>query len=419
MKKIKSWLTNLAKKNVLMRKFMKMLIKVYRKVRYFGYYIQYKVKDNVIVFESFMGRAFSDSQKALYKQMLKDKYFKNYTFVWAFKKPENYEFLRSKNTKVIKYGSKEFYKYMSLAKYWITNSRLPDYLIKKKTQKYIQCWHGTPLKRLGFDIQVEGGNALNTLKEIKDKYEDDAKRYDYMLSPSAFCTEKFASAFNLKKLNKENVIVEMGYPRNDYLFNHTKQDVDKLKKSLGIPNDKKVILYAPTWRDNQHTAGVGYTYNLNIDFDRLREKLEKDYVIIFRTHYFVSNSFDFEKYKGFIFNMSNHDDVNDCYILSDIIITDYSSVFFDFANLKRPMLFYMYDLDEYQGKLRDFYFSLDELPGPIVKTQEDLENEILNIAESYEKCKEKYDAFNKKFNYLDSGDCSKRVIKRIFKKGKK
>lgn len=415
MRKLKKLLMNIAKKNVVTRRIMKWALKCYRKVKYFRYYLKYKVDEHVIVFESFMGRTYSDSQKAMYKAMLEDGFFKEYTFVWAFKNPENYEFLKNENTKLVKYNSKDFYKYMSKAKYWITNSRLPEYLIKKKDQKYIQCWHGTPLKRLGFDIEVEGGNALNTIKEIKEKYEEDAKRYDYMLSPSAFCTEKFTSAFNLKKLNKQDVIVEMGYPRNDYLFNHTKQDVDSLKDSLGIPKDKKVILYAPTWRDNQHTAGVGYTYNLNIDFDRLKEKLEKEYVIIFRTHYFVSNSFDFEKYKGFIFNMSNHDDVNECYILSDIIITDYSSVFFDYANLKRPMLFYMYDLDEYQGKLRDFYFSLDELPGPIVKTQEELENEILDVANYEEKYKEKYNAFNAKFNYLDSGDCSKRVIDKIFK----
>jgi len=237
-----------------------------------------------------------------------------------------------------------------------------------------------------------------------------------MLSPSAFCTEKFASAFNLKKLKKENVIVELGYPRNDFLFNHTKQDVDNLKESLGIPKDKKVILYAPTWRDNQHTAGVGYTYNLNVDFDRLKEKLEKDYVIIFRTHYFVANTFDFEKYKGFIFNMSDYDDVNDCYILSDMIITDYSSVFFDYANLKRPMLFYMYDLDEYKDELRGFYLDLNELPGPIVKIQEELEDEIINIDKYEAKYKEKYDAFNAKFNYLDDGKCAKKVIEKIFNK---
>ena len=415
MKNIKKIIMDIAKENVFFRRIIKGLLKFYRKCKYLKYYLINKVDDKIILFESFMGRAYSDSQKALYKEMLEDSFFENFTFVWAFNCPENYKFLENKNTLVIKYGSKEFYNYMSKAKYWVTNSRLPEYLIKKKEQIYLQCWHGTPLKRLGFDINVEGGNALNTMKEIKEKYEQDAKRYDYMLSPSAFCTEKFISAFNLKKLKKENVIIEEGYPRNDYLLNHTKEDVDRLKENLGIPNNKKVILYAPTWRDNQHTTGVGYTYNLNLDFDKLKEKLEKEYVIVFRTHYFVSNSFDFEKYKGFIFDMSNHDDVNDCYILSDIIITDYSSVFFDYANLKRPMLFYMYDLEEYQGKLRDFYFSLDELPGPIVKTQDELENEILNIDNYEVTYKDKYKKFNDKFNYLDDGQVSKRVIEKIFK----
>jgi len=415
-KKIKKIITNISKENLIFRKIARFSLKLFKRLQYLKYYLLNKVDSNVIVFESFMGRAYSDSQKAIYNEMINDTYFKDFVFVWAFKNPENYQHLANGNTLIIKYGSKEFYKYMSKAKYWITNSRLPEYLIKKKEQIYIQCWHGTPLKRLGFDIKVEGGNVMNTMREIKEKYEQDAKRYDYMLSPSAFCTEKFISAFNLKKLKKEDIMIEEGYPRNDKLFNFTQEYVNELKDNLGIPKNKKVILYAPTWRDNQHEAGVGYTYNLNLDFDKLKERLENDYVIIFRTHYFVSNSFDFEKYKGFIFNMSEHDDVNDCYILSDIIITDYSSVFFDYANLKRPMLFYMYDLDEYQGKLRDFYFDLSELPGPIVKTQEELEKEILNINDYEEKYKEKYKKFNDTFNYLDDGQVSKRVINKIFKK---
>ena len=415
MHKIKTALMNLAKKNMFLRRLMKGTYKIYKKAIYVKYYITNRVNNDLIVFESFMGRTYSDSQKALYQEMLRDEFFNNFTFVWAFKNPEKYDFLKdNKNTVVIKYGSKDFLKYMAKAKYWITNSRLPEYLIKKRKQKYIQCWHGTPLKRLGFDIKTEGGNALNSKKEIREKYEQDAKRYNYMLSPSKFCTEKFISAFNLKKLKKENCIVELGYPRNDFLFKVTDEYVMSLKDKLGIPKDKKVILYAPTWRDNQHKTGVGYTYNLNIDFDKLKEKLQDEFVIIFRTHYFISNSFDFEKYKGFIFNMSDHDDVNDCYVLSDILITDYSSVFFDYANLKRPMIFYMYDLDEYQGKLRDFYFSLDKLPGPIVKTEQDLVEAILSVDENKNKYMEKYTEFNKEFNYLDSGNCSKNILERIF-----
>ncbi len=109
-----------------------------------------------------------------------------------------------------------------------------------------------------------------------------------------------------------------------------------------------------------------------------------------------------------------NDDINDMYIVSDIIMTDYSSVFFDFANLKRPMLFYMYDLDIYKGKLRDFYLDLEELPGPIAETQEDLEKNLKNIDKEFKKNKTKYEKFNKKFNYLDDGASARRVINVIF-----
>ena len=225
-KNIKDTLMNISKENVFFRRIIKFLLNFYRKLRYFKHYLTNKVDNKMILFESFMGRAYSDSQKTLYKEMLNDDFFKDFTFVWTFKNPEQYSYLEKENTILIKYGSEEFLQYMSRAKYWITNSRLPEYLIKKKEQRYIQCWHGTPLKRLGFDIEVEGGNALNTMKEIKEKYEEDAKRYDYMISPSAFCTEKFTSAFNLKKLKKEDIIIEEGYPRNDYLLNHTEEDVN-------------------------------------------------------------------------------------------------------------------------------------------------------------------------------------------------
>ena len=100
-------------------------------------------------------------------------------------------------------------------------------------------------------------------------------------------------------------------------------------------------------------------------------------------------------------------------------MTDYSSVFFDFANLKKPIIYYMYDIDDYQNNLRDFYISLDELPGPIAKTQEELEDNILNIDKIFEKYKNKYEKFNKKYNYLDDGNASYRVIKKIFKESVK
>ena len=291
---------------------------------------------------------------------------------------------------------------------------MPEEIDKKPNQVYVQCWHGTPLKKLRCDIEVNGA-SLNTVEEIKKRNDIDAKRFDYFISPSKYCTEKFTSAFNLKNLGKEDIIIEKGYPRNDFLFNKTAKDIQKIKNKLGIPNDKKVIFYMPTFRDNQHTSGVGYTYNLAIDFDHLREKIGQEYVILFSPHYFIANSINLDKYKGFVFNVAHYDEINELYLVADIIMTDYSSVFFDYANLKRPIIYYMYDIDDYKNNLRDFYISLDELPGPIAKTQDEVEEIICHIDKYTKKYSSKYQKFNKKFNYLDDGHASERVIEVIFK----
>ena len=386
-----------------------------RKLNYRLKYLNNPIDDKLIVFESFMGRKYACSPKAIYEYMLTDERFKDYKFVWAFKNPKEKEkYFHDSKTKLVTYNRSEYFDYCSRAKYWITNSRLPDTLIKKDEQIYVQCWHGTPLKRLGFDIEVDGSNAVNSVKDIQKKYLNDAKNYSFMLSPSEFCTKKFISAFNLKALNKEDIIVEKGYPRNDYLFNYKREDVNKIKKELKIPKNKKVILYAPTWRDNQHQSGLGYTYNLNLDFDKLKEELGAKYIILFRSHYFIANEFNFDKYEGFVYNVSEYEDINELYIISDILITDYSSVFFDFANLKKPMLFYMYDLEEYRNNLRDFYIDFKELPGPIVEKEKDLIREIKKIDKYEEKYKTKYEKFNRKYNYLDDEKATERVVEDIF-----
>ena len=414
MKKIRVFLFNLAKKNKTLRIFFRNTLNLKNKLKYSYYKTKYKMDDKTILFEAFGGRNYTCSPKAIYEKMLTMKEFKDYTFVWSFIDPSKHEVKKDKRLKIIKSKSKEYYKYISISKYWIVNSIIEEGITKKKNQVYVQCWHGTPLKRLRYDIVVNGA-SLNSVEEIRKRNDIDAKKFDYFISPSKYCTEKFTSAFNLKALGKENIIIEEGYPRNDFLFNKTKKDIDAIKKKLGLPLDKKVIFYLPTFRDNQHTSGVGYTYKLGIDFDSLKKKFSKEYVILFSPHYFIENSIDLTKYKGFIYNVARYDEINELYLVSDIIMTDYSSVFFDYANLKRPMLFYMYDIDDYKGNLRDFYISLDELPGPIAKTQDELENNLKNIDKEFKKNKEKYETFNEKYNYLDDGNASERVIKVIFK----
>lgn len=408
MKKIKGTIVNFGKKHHYIIKIVRCGNFTLKRLKYRFNAITNRVDPKLIMFESFAGRKYWDSPKALYEAMLNDPKYKDYKFVWAFREPEKYDFLKNnRNTIVVKTEGKYYYKYYAKSKYWIINYRLTDVIFKKKNQVYVQCWHGTPLKRLGCDIEVEG-NLLSTKNEIHKQYTKDSKRYNYMISPSAFCTEKFASAFGIKD---KSIFIEEGYPRNDAIVNHTEEDIINIKKKLNIPNDKKVILYAPTFRDNQHDGKIGYTYKTELDFELLKKEFSKDYIILFRAHYLVANSFDFNKYKGFVYDVCNYDDINDLYIISDLLITDYSSVFFDYSILKRREIFYMYDLDEYKNNLRDFYFDLSILPGPIVKKEEDLIKEIKNSKNF--KYDDKYRKFNDKFTYLEDGKASIRVLEHI------
>lgn len=374
----------------------------YHQYKSMNYAYKYKkktsVNEHMVVFEAFMGKKYACSPKALYEAMLKDPSYDSWEKVWAFREPENYRFLeKNKNTRVVSYRKAAYYKAYAQAKYWITNSRLPKELKPGKKQEYIQCWHGTPLKKLGFDLE-HYAEQNSSLQEVRQNYLDETKRVTHMPSPSLFYSEKITSAFHLKEMGKEHVLLELGYPRNDALFSTSKEEIEKIKEKLDIPNDKKVILYAPTWRETEHIPGEGYQYQLNVNFEKWKEVLQEEYVVLFRAHYFISNSFDFSKYKGFIYNVSALDDINELYLVADLLITDYSSVFFDYANLKRPILFYMYDYDAYKNEMRDFYFEVEELPGPIIKKEQELLENIRTIDEVQKRNEEKYEAFNQKFN---------------------
>lgn len=135
-------------------------------------------------------------------------------------------------------------------------------------------------------------------------------------------------------------MIESGYPRNDFLHNdNNNETITAIKRRLNLPEDKKIILYAPTWRDDQFYAKGRYKFDLDLDLHKLREELGDEYLVILRMHYLVAENFDLGPFEGFAYDFSAHEDIRELYMISDLLITDYSSVFFDFANLKRPMLF--------------------------------------------------------------------------------
>lgn len=409
---IKKIAGKIAKKNVFLRKIMRALILFYRKGKYFLNTKGIKADEKTIVFNAFNGKSYTCTPKAVYEYMLSCEKFEDYQFIWVVGDIQKYSFLsQNPNTRIVKNKSKEYEKALASAKYWFCNYRIYDYIVPRKNQVYVQCWHGTPLKRLGYDIE-NSQNAMNSRSEIREKYRTDAKRFKYILSPSAFASEKFSSAWNLNEKEQEDKVLELGYPRNDFLYKYRKEDVKRIKEELAIPANKKVLLYAPTWRDNQHTVGVGYVYSNTVDFDKMRNTLGDEWVVLFRAHYLVANSFDFEKYQNFVYDVSKHSDINELYIVSDLLMTDYSSVFFDYANLKKPMLFYMYDLQLYANNLRGFYINLNELPGPIVEKEDAMLEKIATVNEwfTYD---DKYQKFNETYNYLDDGCASARLVERV------
>lgn len=418
--KIKAIAIELTKHSVALRKLVRRLLYCKRYIEYSAAKRKNQVDEKLICFKSFNGKSYSCSPKAIYEYMLTQDKYKDFKFVWAFTEPEKYKYLENnRNTKVINTIGKAYYNTMASAKYWIHNYRVADHIYPRENQIYVQCWHGTPLKRLGYDIE-SGNNALNTAEEIQFKYRVDAEKFKYILSPSKFASEKFITAWNLKAVGKEDTVLEQGYPRNDRLINYSTEDVKEIKSKLGVDTNKKIILYAPTWRDDQHDSSIGYTYKTEVDFDKLQKALGDEYIILFRAHYLVVNGFDFEKYRGFVYDVSSYDDINDLYIASDVLVTDYSSVFFDYANLKKPMIFYMYDFDAYKNEMRNFYIDIDELPGTIIKKADEQELiEEIKAADDKEnyikKYGNKYMAFHDKYNYLDDGSAAQRVTEAIIR----
>lgn len=379
--------------------------------RIFYHFIQ--VDENTVLFLSFHGRNCADNPKAIYECMRNNNQFKNYKFVWALRHQQNtLDSDIEKKTKVIKYLSLSFFYYLAKSKYWVFNCKTYPFMRKKENQIYLQTWHGTPLKRLGHDINVSSNTKFYrsglSVEEMKSTYDDDVSKYTYMISPNSFCTEVFQSAF---RINKERLI-ETGYPRNDILTNATGVMKQKIRDKYQILDGKKIILYAPTWRDNSFTA-AGYTFELKADFCKWKEVLGEEYVVLFKPHYLIINQYENSKeLKGFLFNIDPKDEISDLYLISDILITDYSSVFFDYAILKRPIYFYMYDIDSYREELRGFYIDIyKDLPGKIYEQEDTMLTDIAAGVYDYGKL----ESFNAYFNEHEDGKASERVIDIVFK----
>ena len=247
--------------------------------------------------------------------------------------------------------------------------------------------------------------------KYKKNFIKEAAKWDYLISPNPYSSEVFKRAFGFT-----GEMLETGYPRNDYLVNENKlEEVERLKKKLAIPQDKKVILYAPTWRDNEYHQKGKYKFSLQLDLQSMQKELGDEYVVLLRLHYLVAENLNLTKLEGFAYDVSSYEDIRELYVLSDILITDYSSVFFDYAILDKPILFYVYDIDTYRDSLRGFYFDIENYsPGPLLKETEEIIASIQQIEAISNTYKEKRVEFKEQFTDWETGKSAREVIEKVF-----
>jgi CDP-glycerol glycerophosphotransferase len=213
-------------------------------------------------------------------------------------------------------------------------------------------------------------------------------------------------------------VLETGYPRND-VFYHADLVAAKVaatRARLGLPEGRKVVLYAPTWRDNRYTPTGRYQFDMRLNLDQLRHTIGDDWIVLIRGHHILANGVRISgDVSSFVRNVTSYPDIQDLYLVADAVVTDYSSVMFDYANTGRPMVFFTWDLESYRDQLRGFYFDFEaEAPGPLVRTTEEVADALRDLDAVQAKHAEQYAAFRRRFCSLEDGEASRRVVQAVW-----
>lgn len=328
-----------------------------------------------IIFTSFGGRKFDDSPFALYQQIISDDYFNDFEIIWAFSNPNSYQLPRGK---AIKIDTFKFFVSLMKSKIWISNTSIDRGIgLHKKSVIRVETWHGTPLKK----ICGEENNL--TFKPKKNRKIDNKT---IRCAQSEYDQEIFARVFNASK----ECIHICDLPRNDELAKEiTLEEKNELLEKIGVPKNKKIILYMPTYReyllDKKFNNYIVPPINLNI----WKEKLSNEYVLLFRAHYAVNKVLGI-KTDDFVIDVSNFPHLNSLFLISDILISDYSSAFFDFSITGKPMICFAYDLKEYCEK-RGLYLDIKkDMFIDVFENENDLITNFKNISNNSYNFKQKY-----------------------------
>ncbi|AGL21296.1 bifunctional glycosyltransferase/CDP-glycerol:glycerophosphate glycerophosphotransferase [Actinoplanes sp. N902-109] len=358
-----------------------------------------------VLFESFGGRQYSDSPKAIHEELVR----RGVPLEAQYLTVRDGQAATPETMSTARLGGTEWYDALATSRYIVTNSHLPDWFERRPGQIVVQTWHGTPLKRIGFDVTDIRHADRNYLQRV----EKETPNWSFLVSPNHFSTPILQRAFRYG-----GEMLESGYPRNDILFGTDPATAAAIRRRIDLPAGKRVVLYAPTWRDDEFYGQGRYKMSMMLDLAAARRALGDDHVLLVRRHPNVVDPIP-DDGSGFVRDVSTYPDMADLLSITDVLITDYSSVMFDFANTGRPILLFTYDLEHYRDKLRGFYFDFEhEAPGPLLMTSEDVVRTLTEIAVDPGAYSAERAAFQTRFCDLDDGGATQRVVDRMLELGR-
>lgn len=360
----------------------------------YNFFKVFPIHKDKIIFMNFSGRGYGDNPKYIAEELLKNN---TYNLVWCV---QNLNLEIPAKIKKVKIFSLLWVYHMCTSKIWISNTRLPAYVSKRKKQIYIQTWHG------GIGLKkIEGQVEEKLVKEYVIDAKKDSSNIDVILSNCKYRTNIFKKFF---WYNGE--VFETGCPRNDIFFDleSAKNIKEKIYKKYNLDSSQKIILFAPTFRKDKNYNYYSFDY-INL-IQKLNSTYYSEYVMFSRLH---PNAINNVKKVDNMIDVTDYEDIYELLLIADILISDYSSIIFDFIYRKKPIYLYAPDYNSYIDE-RGLNFEYKELPFCISYNSDELINNILN--NNYLKYEKKIDEFMKKMNVFDDGNASKRVVQYIDKK---
>ncbi|ERS93446.1 glycosyltransferase [Staphylococcus simulans] len=411
MNKVSGFILNQAKRKY---KFIEQPVKskfkskyVLKTTKYANFYKKNKVNDRQIVYQARDGKSMTDSPYAVFKYLLRDKKYKKLEHIWVVdseKKRKAYtkQYKSFKNVRFIVKESDDYLSVLTTAKYIINNSTFPAYFTKKPEQVYVNTWHGTPIKAMGLDVEDNLVGSQNIIKNFLSA--------DILVSPNPHTTEVFKRAFSLEGIYNGD-LAEIGYPRIDLTLNSDKKDVRKHLKQNGLKLKKrKTLLFAPTWRGTD----VNDPEDSVADIHEMVLELEKktDYQVIVKVHPFVyKTALNYKELKPYL--VPDSFDTNELLAAVDLLVTDYSSIFFDYLVTDQPIVFYAPDYEDYNSD-RGLYINTDLLPGPSVYDIDELVSAVNEAETNQDVYQTKYERFKDLYVPYEDGHVTERLVNKMF-----